>query len=194
MRSATRPKHSPCRIPVPAAKVVLLRSTLGTGPFAQVPGGSLIMSPSNHRDPDHTDALGHFGWDVVPGFYKISARHVGCRAATGGHIATTRVYQVPPPVDNLSITLRCPHLKRAPSHLTLRFKIFQGTMTLVTVTVHGHSPTGLIAFASRGVHATLPINARTHKAVFVLPRSTRHVHASYHGDGYNKPSSARATV
>jgi hypothetical protein len=181
-------------IPVAGAKVTLLRSTVGTGPFAQVPNRSPLMSPANRRNPDHTTALGQFGWDVIGGFYRISAQHVGCQAVSGTGPAETRTYAVPPPVDNLLIKLRCPHLRRAATHLAMHFKVFESSMTVVTATVRGRRATGLITFTANGSRATLLLNPNTHAATFVLPGSGGHVSARYQGDGYNNPSAARATA
>src|SRR6516165_4374817 len=58
---------------IPGATVTLLRSDTAGGPFVQVPNGSAIMSPANQNNPDHADASGHFGWDVVAGFYEVQA-------------------------------------------------------------------------------------------------------------------------
>ena len=84
------------------ATVVLLRSDSPFGPFTQVPNGSVIMSPSNRTNPDTTDATGHFGWDVVAGYYKVRASAPGC--TTG----ETVVYEIPPPVTDIDLALSCP--------------------------------------------------------------------------------------
>lgn len=39
------------------------------------------MSPSNRANSDTTDAAGHFGSDVIPGFYKVQASAPSCRTA-----------------------------------------------------------------------------------------------------------------
>jgi hypothetical protein len=60
------------------------------------------MAPNNRRDPSLTDIKGVFGWDVLTGFYRLSATHAGC----GG--ATSPVFAVPPPRTGLRLTLNCP--------------------------------------------------------------------------------------
>ncbi|MHB1835564.1 MAG: carboxypeptidase regulatory-like domain-containing protein, partial [Solirubrobacteraceae bacterium] len=70
--------------PVPGAKVALLRRSGRRGRLTQVLRGSAIMSPANRRNPDRTNALGHFGWDVLPGFYQITVTHPGCTSVHGG--------------------------------------------------------------------------------------------------------------
>jgi uncharacterized repeat protein (TIGR01451 family) len=87
--------------PVAGASVTLLRADDPAGPFAAVPDDSAIMSPGNRRNPDATDATGHFGWDVVAGFYKVRAQKDGCTAAE------TDVMTIPPPATSLTLRLDC---------------------------------------------------------------------------------------
>jgi hypothetical protein len=102
--------------PVAGAKVVLLRAARrGGGKLRQVPNRSTVMSPSNRRNPDRTNALGHFGWDVLSGYYQVAASHRGCR----GLRPRTRVFPVPPPVSDIVLTLRCRNLRRAATRLTV---------------------------------------------------------------------------
>jgi hypothetical protein len=95
--------------PIQGATVVLSRSDTSTGPFNQVPNGDSTMSPANQRNPDTTDAFGHFGWDVVAGFYTVTASKAGCHAPgnTAQPSVTTAVLTIPPPVTNLVLTLEC---------------------------------------------------------------------------------------
>jgi hypothetical protein len=178
-------------IPVAGAKVVLLRATASSGPFTPVPNGSEIMSPANRRDPDQTDSLGHFGWDVTGGFYSVTAQRSGCTSSSGGSIGKTGVYKVPPPVTTLLIKLDCPHLRRVASHIKVRAKTVQGTMTLVTATVTGRQPTGLVTFTAHGRHVTVVLNTRTRQAEFALSGTRGTVTIQYGGDGHNDPSHAR---
>ena len=60
--------------------MTLFRSDARTGPFTIVPDGSAIMSPMNRVNPDRSEASGHFGWDVIAGFYKVRAEKTGCHA------------------------------------------------------------------------------------------------------------------
>jgi Nidogen-like/HYR domain len=88
---------------VAGATVTLLRSDDPAGPFVAVPSGSAIMSPANRTNPDVTDATGHFGWDVLAGYYKVRAERADC-----GDAAQTAVLTIPPPVTDLVLVLDCP--------------------------------------------------------------------------------------
>ena len=107
-------------IPLESAKVTLLRSKSAKGKFTAVPNGSTIMSSQNRKDPFETNALGSFGWDTVPGYYRVSASHSGCTGAPHGKTVETRVYSVPPPVDGIVIKLKCARLKRSTTHVKLK--------------------------------------------------------------------------
>jgi hypothetical protein len=96
--------------PVPDAVVTLFRSDSETGPFEPVLDGSAVMSPGNRANPDLTDAAGHFGWDVIAGYYVVRAERDGCTAADGGPYVETGVLPVPPPVFDLDLRLDCPGL------------------------------------------------------------------------------------
>lgn len=87
--------------PIVGATVTLYRSDDPAGPFTVVPDGSAIMSPSNRTNPDTTDSTGHFGWDVIAGYYTVVAAKTGCTSAE------TAVMTIPPPVTNLDIRLDC---------------------------------------------------------------------------------------
>ncbi len=89
--------------PVSGATVTLFRSDTPMGPFDIVPDGSAVMSPGNRHNPDMTDSDGHFGWDVLSGFYKVRAEKDGCNG-----VVETGVLQIPPPVTDLVLTLDCP--------------------------------------------------------------------------------------
>jgi len=92
------------------ATVTLYRSDFPGGPFTVVPDGSDVMSPSNRENPDTTDASGHFGWDVIAGYYKVRAEKSGCHAPgnAGQAFVETSVMEIPPPVTDLDIRLDCP--------------------------------------------------------------------------------------
>jgi hypothetical protein len=90
------------------ATVILFLSDDSSGPFTQVPDGSPIMSPGNQTNPDLTGATGHFGWDVLPGFYKVRAGKAGCTDPGGGSFVETPVLTIPPPVTDLRLVLSCP--------------------------------------------------------------------------------------
>ncbi len=181
-------------IPLESARVKLLRSLSRKGKFKAVPNGSTIMSTSNRRNPDHTSVLGVFGWNTIPGYYRVEASHPGCTAGGSGRKAKktieTRIYKVPPPVDNIRIKLKCPRLKRAKTHVRLKFKTAKG-MTTVTATVSGKSPQGGVTFSGSGFsRVSLPVGARTHRATFVLTKAHERIKVHYLGDAHNSPSVA----
>jgi hypothetical protein len=95
-------------IPITGAVVTLFRSDAAAGPFVAVPDGSAVMSAMNRSNPDLTDSIGHFGWDVITGFYKVRAQADGCLAPTGGPFVETAVLPVPPAVTDLDLRLDCP--------------------------------------------------------------------------------------
>jgi hypothetical protein len=92
---------------VAGATVTLLHSDSSAGPFDTVPNGSDIMSPANRTNPDTTDSAGHFGWDVVAGYYQVRAQKAGCTAVGGDPFTSTAVLTIPPPVTDLELTLDC---------------------------------------------------------------------------------------
>jgi nidogen-like len=96
--------------PLSGATVSLFRSEGPTGPFDLVPDGSGIMSPANRVNPDVTDSSGHFGWDVIAGYYKVRAEMPGCTAPgnTAQAFVESAVLSIPPPVTDLQLTLACP--------------------------------------------------------------------------------------
>jgi hypothetical protein len=85
-----------------------LRSDSDAGPFETVANGSALMSPANRVNPDLTDSAGHYGWDVVPGFYKVRAEKAGCGSKESA------VLSIPPPVTDLNIVLDCGNSRPTP--------------------------------------------------------------------------------
>ncbi|HEU4410430.1 MAG TPA: nidogen-like domain-containing protein [Polyangiaceae bacterium] len=99
---------------VPDAIVTLFRSDSPSGPFEPVPDGSAIMSPSNRKNPDRSDAQGHYGWDVIAGYYIVRAQKEGCLALDGGPFVESHVLTIPPPVTDLDLVLDCPDADLTP--------------------------------------------------------------------------------
>lgn len=94
--------------PLSGTTVTLLRSDAAAGPYNVVANGSAVMSPSNRVNPDLSEGDGHFGWDVIAGFYKVRAGKPGCHApGSDNPIVETAVMTIPPPVTNLDIRLQC---------------------------------------------------------------------------------------
>ncbi|TPG19076.1 HYR domain-containing protein [Pedococcus bigeumensis] len=109
--------------PVSGATVTLSRSDAPEGPFATVPTGSDIMSPANRANPMTTLASGHFGWDVVAGFYRVVASKAGCTDAS------TDVLAIPPPVTDLRLVMTCGPTDTEPPVLTVVDRTFEGNAT-----------------------------------------------------------------
>jgi hypothetical protein len=95
--------------PLAGATVTLYSAPSPDGPFTVVPNGDPSMSPANQTNPDTSAADGSFGWDVVPGYYQIRAARAGCTSPTDPTqpYVETAVLTVPPPADNLVLTLAC---------------------------------------------------------------------------------------
>ena len=100
--------------PVVGALVTLFRADSAAGPFEAVPDGSAVMSPMNRHNPDTTDTIGHFGWDVISGFYKIRAQADGCTSPAGGPYVETDVLTIPPAITGLDLRLLCPTADTTP--------------------------------------------------------------------------------
>jgi hypothetical protein len=102
--------------PIVGARVTLYRSDASSGPFVAVPNGSAIMSPANRTNPDLTDAAGHFGWDVIPGYYRVRAEKADCHAPGNPAVpySESAVLTIPPPVTDLDLRLECPVSNRPP--------------------------------------------------------------------------------
>ncbi len=94
--------------PLAGATVTLFQSQAKTGPFAVVPNGSAVMSPMNRVNPDQSEVDGHFGWDVIAGFYKVRVEKGGCHApGAATPFVETVVMTIPPPVTDLDLRLQC---------------------------------------------------------------------------------------
>ncbi|MGH2368447.1 MAG: choice-of-anchor L domain-containing protein [Chloroflexota bacterium] len=103
-------------VPIPGATVTLFRTDSLGAPFEIVSDGSSLMSPSNRKNPDTTNADGLFGWDVIAGFYKVRAEKAGCvsPANPAQSFVESAVLTIPPPVTDLELVLSCPTLDAAP--------------------------------------------------------------------------------
>ncbi len=97
-------------VPIAGATVILYRSENRHGPFEAVPDGSALMSPMNRRNPDNTDANGHYGWDVLAGYYKVRAEKLGCTSPDDPDqpYVESAALSIPPAVTDLALQLDCP--------------------------------------------------------------------------------------
>ncbi len=199
---------TPSGVPIGHAKVTLTRSARRKGREVRVPAGSPLMSPSNRRNPDFTSLSGAFGWDVLPGYYQITATRPGCRATNGARTQRTPVEAVPPPVERLVLRLRCPGLKRSatetslkairgPEHsLVLRVKVSASSPRLrrrSRATLDGE----LIFRLGRHLLATRALDPRTGSAILDLPPlrpGTRTFTATFAGNADFVPSRATLRV
>jgi hypothetical protein len=183
--------------------VAISRATTPKGHQAQVPNGSLLLGASNRRNPDRTSILGGFGWDVAPGYYQVQASHTGCTAARGNaKTVRSSVYAVPPPRLDLSLTLRCPHLRRQASRVRL-VVIKQGAgshelvATVFAARGGGSAATlvGEVTFTVGHRTITTILTDGRSQAEVLLPRlkgvGTRFA-ASYLGNGLFAPAISRS--
>jgi len=178
--------HTGRGLPVAGARVVLTTAPTSQAPFSIVPNGSPVMSPANRRNPDVTDTLGFFGWDVLPGFYRVTASHPGCVTAETGTL------DVPPPVIGLSIALSCQHLHYASSSTSLRaFRELGATANqalLLSAHVTGRTrgrPAGTVTFwLGRREIGQAALNPRSGIATLLVSISKQTgLTAHYSGDG-----------
>src|SRR5262249_52044718 len=95
--------------PIAGATVTLFSFDAAVGDFTAVPNGAAIMSPANRANPDLTDGYGHFGWDVIAGFYKVRAEKAGCVSPDGlsQPYVETAISTTPPAITDLDLRLDC---------------------------------------------------------------------------------------
>ena len=187
-------------VPIAGATVTLARAATAGGALTTVPNGSPIMSPANRTNPSRSSALGAFGWDTVPGFYRITASHAGCAAPQGkGKRASTPVLGVPPSRSGLVLKLRCPRLRRVATRLTIRTVPGAGGGLVVRAKLdapHATAATrvGSISVLARGhVLAVAALNPKTGLAVLDLPAGhrARALTVRFGGNGRYAPSRRR---
>lgn len=153
--------------PITGATVTLYRADLFAGPFQIVPNDSAIMSPANRHNPDLTDAAGHFGWDVIAGYYKVRAQKAGCYSAANSALlyAESAVLTIPPAVFDLDLRLNCP----ATATLTVTATVTETPTPTETAThTPSPSPTGTM---TETVTATLTPTATS--TLTLTPTFTR---------------------
>jgi hypothetical protein len=191
-------------IPIYDATVTLRRSNTRAGAQRNVPSGSTEMSPGNRSNPYHTNVLGEYGWDVLPGFYSIAASKSGCKSLHGRKVATTAVLPVPPAQTGVNLELSCRHLARGATHLRVtvgKASKSPGATRLILATVTGAGkkrPQGTVIFrAGHALLGTVFVTVSTGRAEFQLPVAQRvraTITATYSGDGLHDPATARGHI
>jgi hypothetical protein len=187
--------------PLAGATVRLTRATTRTGRQIAVPRGSPVMSPDNRRNPDRTGPLGTFGWDVIPGYYRVTATKPACHARHG-LLASTPVLTVPPPAVNLTLTLICPRLRRASTRTHVRATHGpHGALILrAKVLARGHAPghlNGTVTFrVGRQSIGSVEADPATGLAVLTSPLRLRRatITAIFSGNAYLSASEGRARI
>jgi hypothetical protein len=188
-------------VPVLGAKVVLKRSATKRGALVPVPNRSTLMSPSNRRNPDLTDGGGHFGWDVLAGYYSVQATKPRCSGPRRAKSVSTPRLVVPPPRLELVLRLNCPRVQRRATVTTLRsVRLGSGKATGTALTVRVASrrkvrsgPTGTVTFTVLRKRLTRIAVGRTGTVRLLLPAraARRGYRATYSGDGRFAPSQSR---
>lgn len=173
--------------PISGATVTLLRSDSQSGPFVALPAGSAIMSPANRANPDTTKADGSFGWDVLTGYYQVQAAKAGCTdpANPSAATVTSAVFQIPPPMTDLTLTLAC-----APAPDTT-----SPVITTTPVTIEGDVSGGFTGVIP-GISVSDPDNTAdqitlTDDAPTVLPLGATTVHYSAHDPAGNTATASQ---
>ena len=103
--------------------------------------------------------------------------------------------KVPPPVGDLRLTLRCPHLRRDRTRLSMRvLRRAKGSAVLLArVRFRRARPVGFVTFrAGRRQLGEAVVDSRTGVASISARVASRHVTATYSGDASNAPSRARS--
>ncbi len=133
------------------------------------------MSPDNRSNPDKTDINGHFGWDVFPGYYRVTATSKQCKGS-----AVSKVYAVPPPVTDIKLVLNCPHLKRK----TVKGRVLSVKKNVVTVQLKG--AVGVVTAGK-----TFAFLDKHGRAKLVLPKAVKHVKVRFAGNARFAPATMR---
>jgi len=192
--------------PISGATVTLLRSDTSTGPFAPVPDGSAIMSPSQRSNPIVTVGDGMFHWDTIAGFYQVQATKAGCVVPGGtATVASTSVFEVPPPVNDLSLVLDCHTIASSTTTLTASPSptvVGQSTLLQATVTATGAGmPAGNVAFTASDNSITTcgaqPLDHGVATCTVAFPHAATSpltLTAAYAGDPDHSPSTGTTTL
>jgi len=116
--------YSDGKTPVPNAQVTLQYSTSGTanGPYVNVPdrnvglSNAILQSDGIIANPMASTVSGAYGWDPVPGWYRVAATAPGCSSVVSGNLQVTATN----PLKNINLNLSCaaPPAPPTPSPVT----------------------------------------------------------------------------
>ena len=94
--------------PIGGARVSIWRAPTSLGPFARVSASDPVIRPS--VNPEITDSSGTFQWDVMAGYYRLTAEAPACTAANSIEpVVSTQTLPVPPPQVGIKLVLSCPN-------------------------------------------------------------------------------------
>ena len=181
-------------LPVAGATVTLFRSGAAKGTFTQVPSGSALMSLSNRNNPDLTNAVGAYGWDVVSGFYYVEASAPGytCDPNSPPHgfscvngAVKSGVFAIPPAVTDLTLPLHR-LVDTTPPVLSL-----PGNMNL-TATSAGGAVASVTASADDALDGNVPVTC-TPSSGSLFPLGTTTVNCSA-SDAHHNTATGSFTV
>jgi hypothetical protein len=189
-------------IPIAGAKVTLTRADTARGALVTVPSRSIEMSPGNRRNPDRSNELGGYGWDVLPGYYQVRAERTGCTAKGTSKTALSKRLPVPPAQTGIDLVLRCPHLTRtrARMRLTLHSPKTKLDGAVLTAVVSGRRgrPQGIVSFRNGAKRlGGVPLNPKTGTATISCAAALRcrgAVTATYDGDAHYGPVMSRGRL
>jgi YVTN family beta-propeller protein len=180
-------------IPLANAKVTLQREGPASRFTAPVSGDHSVFDPA--INPELSDQLGHYGWNVVPGHYRTTVSHAKCKSVVSPTVA------VPPPVTNLSVQLRCRGLRRGVSAISAKVlgkpRANGGALLQLSVRSHGSTkPQGEVRLSTSGHVLSVPVNAHgvALLAVAGLTAGNHLLQARYLGDATHAPAAVKARV
>jgi len=180
-------------VPLAGATVTLRKSYTPSGEFEAVPNGSSVMSPANRVNPGITDVSGGFGWDVLSGYYNVTASKTGCTSETSSLLT------VPPPVTALSLTLNCatpPVLATTATSVSASSATsgYGEAVTFAAEVTGAASPSGTVTFYSGGsaIGSGVVQGSSASMTTAALPVGEHSITAAYSGDGANQPSGSGA--
>ena len=179
-------------IPLGHAKVTLQREGPAHKFTAPADGDHAVFDPA--VNPEFSDQLGHYGWNVVPGAYRTTVSHPKCSSVV------SRTVTVPPPVTDLSVRLRCHGLSRAHSALAVKVlgKPTASGGALLQVAVHssGAKPQGEVRASVSGHVLSVPLNSHgiALLALAGLTKGNHTVLLSYLGDAEHATAKTRSHV